>query len=185
MFDCWKKQIQSITYTKWTIYNPYIHEITKSLIVFIVNIVIKYLLNCTELSSSHLRSVGRRYNSGVNVSCLLPLEHRIQLCVHSGSFANWITWSLHTHDALLLTVVAASVHHLRIGARDELVFRTAVVLATDPHRGAPHETEGRDLWTGGYIAKGSQQKTQKDASLENHFICDELTFYFAVIQNCV
>lgn len=125
-----------------------IYEITKSLKVFNVNIVIKYLLNCTELSSSHLRSVGRRYNSGVNVSCLLPLEHRIQLCVHSGSFANWITWSLHTHDALLLTVVAASVHHLRIGARDELVFRTAVVLATDPHRGATHETEGRDLWTG-------------------------------------
>lgn len=76
IFDCWKKLNKyKVLNILSELYNPYIHEKRKSLIVFIVNIVIKYLLNCTELSSSHLRSVGRRYNSGVNVSCLLPLEH--------------------------------------------------------------------------------------------------------------
>lgn len=138
-------------------------------------------MNCTKLSSSHLRSVWRRRYSGVNVSCFLPSERRIQFCIPSSSCAQWIEWSLHTHDALLLTVVAASVHHLRMSARDELVFRTAVVLATHPRRGALNETEGWDLWTGYDVAKDIQQKTQKDASLENQFIYCKLTFYFAVV----
>lgn len=138
-------------------------------------------MNCTKLSSSHLRSVWRRRYSVVNVSCFLPSERWIQFCIPRGSYAHWIEWSLHTHDALLLTVVAASVYHLRMSARDELVFRTAVVLATNPHRGALNETEGRDLWTGCDVAKDIQQKTQKDASLKNQFIWLKLTFYFAVV----
>lgn len=161
------------------IVNSHIHIKTKE------NINSQCFINCTKWSSSHLRSVWRRRYSGVNVSCFLPLEHWVQFCISSGSFAHCITWSLHTHDALLLTIVAASVHHLRMSARDELVFRTTVVLATYPHRGAPHETEGRDLWNGCYVAKCIQQKTQKDATLENQIICCKLTFYFAVIQICV